>query len=68
MDNTTTGSVRVELWLEAIRDGNSTIEVTVQDSGTGMSDKRLGALFRDLEQVTSENRKMFEGTEIVMTT
>lgn len=63
MDNTTTGSVRVELWLEAIRDGNSTIEVTVQDSGTGMSDKRLGALFRDLEQVTSENRKMFEGTE-----
>jgi signal transduction histidine kinase len=66
MDNTTTGSVRVELWLEAIRDGNATIEVTVQDSGTGMSDKRLGALFRDLEQVTSE--KSLRAQKIVMTT
>lgn len=32
----------------------ATIEIVIEDTGAGMTDKRLDALFRDLEQVTSD--------------
>ena len=63
IDNTETGRVHVELCLEGVMDDKATIEVLVQDSGTGMSSKHLDALFKDLEQVTSEEVELSEGTE-----
>lgn len=55
MQHTIVGSVHVELSL-AERDGNQVaIDIAVQDTGTGMSDERLDALFRDLEQVSTDD-------------
>lgn len=55
MQHTIVGSVHVELSL-AVRDGNQVaIDIVVQDTGTGMSDERLDALFRDLEQVSTDD-------------
>ena len=55
MQHTIVGSVHVELSL-AERDGNQVaIDIVVQDTGTGMSDERLDALFRDLEQVSTDD-------------
>lgn len=64
IDNTTTGWVRVEAWLEELLDSRATIEVSVEDTGAGISNKRLDALFRDLEQVSTEGRELFGGMEI----
>jgi hypothetical protein len=63
IDNTTAGWVRVEVWLEGALDGRATIEVSVEDTGTGMSNKKLDALFGDLEQVSTEGGELFGGTE-----
>ena len=52
--NTSSGWVRVEVWLAGVIGDKFTIEVTVEDSGAGMSEKKVDALFRDLEQATSE--------------
>ena len=59
IDNTSSGLVSVELWLAGVMDDKSTIEVTVRDSGVGLSEKQVDALFRDLEQVTSEESTLF---------
>ena len=53
MQHTSSGSVTVELWL-AERDGRRVaIDIVVEDTGTGMSNQKLDALFRDLEQVST---------------
>jgi light-regulated signal transduction histidine kinase (bacteriophytochrome) len=53
MQHTTNGSVIVELWL-AERDGRHVaIDIVVEDTGSGMSNQKLDALFRDLEQVST---------------
>ena len=55
MQHTIVGSVHVELSL-AEKDGNQVaIDIGVQDTGAGMSDERLDALFRDLEQVSTDD-------------
>jgi signal transduction histidine kinase len=36
VQNTSTGWVRVELWLQGVLDGKATIEIVVQDTGAGM--------------------------------
>jgi CheY-like chemotaxis protein len=54
MQHTTTGSVRIETYLQDIMDNKATIEVVIQDTGVGMSDEKLDALFRDLEQLTTD--------------
>jgi len=46
--------VRVEMWTQDIVEDRVTIEIVVQDSGCGMSNEQLDALFRDLEQVTTD--------------
>jgi CheY-like chemotaxis protein len=62
--NTTSGWVRVELWLEGVTDNMAIVEVAVQDSGTGMSNKQLDALFRDLEQVSTDEDELFRDADI----
>lgn len=53
MQHTSVGSVTVELWL-AERDGRRiAIDIVVEDTGIGMSNQKLDALFRDLEQVST---------------
>lgn len=42
------------MYLQDLTDGKVTIEIVVQDSGIGMSNEKLDALFRDLEQVTTD--------------
>ena len=54
IQNTTSGAVKVELWLADRVDGHVEIDIVVQDTGDGMSPTELDALFRDLEQVQSE--------------
>ena len=63
MQHTTSGSVRVELWLQSIVDNRATVEIVIQDTGVGMSNEKLDALFRDLEQVTSDGDSMFGESE-----
>ncbi|KID92815.1 ATPase-like, ATP-binding domain protein [Metarhizium guizhouense ARSEF 977] len=48
------GSVTVEMFVSEIRDGMALVDFVVADSGIGMNPRQLDALFRDLEQVSSE--------------
>jgi hypothetical protein len=61
---TTSGWVRVELWLERVVGDKAIVEVVVQDSGAGMSNKQLDALFRDLEQVSTDEDELFRHRDI----
>ncbi|KAG0651252.1 Cyanobacterial phytochrome B [Hyphodiscus hymeniophilus] len=63
MQNTSSGWIRIELWSRELLDNKATIEIVVQDSGAGMSNEKLDALFRDLEQVTSDVDGFFDSTE-----
>ncbi len=54
IQHTNSGWVRVEVWPQEILEGRATIEIVVQDTGVGMSNDKLDALFRDLEQVTTD--------------
>ena len=51
---TTEGSVKVEMYLTSREGMRCEIEVCVSDTGMGMSSKKLDQLFRELEQVQSE--------------
>lgn len=48
------GFVKVEALVSAVMDGQVNVEFVVADSGAGMSSQQLDALFRDLEQVSTE--------------
>ena len=48
------GSVKVEMYLTSREGMRCEIEVCVSDTGVGMSSKKLDQLFRELEQVQSE--------------
>ncbi|KAG8532833.1 uncharacterized protein KY384_002711 [Bacidia gigantensis] len=52
---TTKGSIRVEMWLVNKADNRVEVDVVVQDTGCGMSTSRLDSLFRELEQVQTED-------------
>ncbi|KAK0628805.1 hypothetical protein B0T17DRAFT_167415 [Bombardia bombarda] len=54
VQNTVKGFVRVELYVAEVQDNRVRIEIVVQDSGKGMSNKQLDDLFRDLEQVSTD--------------
>ncbi|TKA79270.1 hypothetical protein B0A49_03687 [Cryomyces minteri] len=62
IQNTIQGLVKVEMFLASRVDAHVEIEIVVQDTGVGMSSKKLDALFRDLEQVTSESDTILEGS------
>ncbi|KAK3492806.1 uncharacterized protein B0T23DRAFT_317072 [Neurospora hispaniola] len=52
--HTSEGSVRVELYVAEVQDNRARIDIVVQDSGQGMSNAQLDALFRELEQVDTD--------------
>jgi light-regulated signal transduction histidine kinase (bacteriophytochrome) len=55
IQNTTEGGVSVNMCV-ASRDGDKVeIEICVSDTGAGMDSRKLDALFRELEQVQSDN-------------
>ncbi|MCJ1354194.1 MAG: Light-sensor Protein kinase [Icmadophila ericetorum] len=60
IQHTTHGAVKVELWLTESEEGRAEIEIVVQDTGVGMSSQKLDALFRELEQVQSENEESLQ--------
>jgi light-regulated signal transduction histidine kinase (bacteriophytochrome)/CheY-like chemotaxis protein len=53
--HTIVGAVNVEAYVASRNGSRVHIEVIVQDTGAGMSAKKLDALFRDLEQVQSDS-------------
>ena len=54
IQHTTTGGVKVELWLLEQHEDRAEVEIAIQDTGVGMSANQLDALFRELEQVQYE--------------
>jgi light-regulated signal transduction histidine kinase (bacteriophytochrome) len=62
IQHTEKGSVSVEMWLAEKKDNHVEIDIVVQDTGAGMSPKKLDALFRGLEQVHSESDEMLQET------
>lgn len=54
IQNTTEGSVKVEMYVASRADHHAEIEVSISDTGSGMNASKLDALFRELEQVQSE--------------
>ncbi|KAF2453783.1 GAF domain-like protein [Lineolata rhizophorae] len=62
IQNTTTGNIRVEMYLMDHVDSHVEVEVAVEDSGAGMSLRKLDALFRELEQAQSESSLLLEET------
>lgn len=63
IQHTNSGWVRVEIWLQEILEDRVTIEIVVQDTGAGMSNEKLDALFRDLEQVTTDGDEFLGDSE-----
>lgn len=54
VSHTESGGIQVELWLSASFEDRCEIEIAVQDTGSGMSSRKLDALFRELEQVQTD--------------
>jgi signal transduction histidine kinase len=63
MQHTTDGSVCVELSVAEQINRCVIIEIVVEDTGCGMSNKKLDALFRDLEQVSTDTERDFFNEE-----
>jgi light-regulated signal transduction histidine kinase (bacteriophytochrome) len=64
VQHTDQGWIHVEIWGQDVSDGRANVEIIVQDSGAGMSNEKLDALFRDLEQVsTAELDISLDGSE-----
>lgn len=57
IQHTTTGKVSVEAWIvpDQSTDGRVEVEIAVEDTGAGMSQIKVDALFRELEEVSYEN-------------
>ncbi|KAI1175189.1 hsp90-like protein [Nemania sp. FL0916] len=53
VQNTITGSVKVECFVIEVLESQVRVEITVHDTGCGMSNEQLDYLFQDLEQVSS---------------
>ncbi|OBS23727.1 hypothetical protein FPOA_04275 [Fusarium poae] len=49
------GHVKVDVFVSEIRDQQAVVDFVIEDSGIGMSAGQLDTLFRDLEQVSSED-------------
>ncbi|KAH8729438.1 hypothetical protein BGZ61DRAFT_491788 [Ilyonectria robusta] len=53
--HTEIGHVKVEVFVSEVSDRVAVVDFVVEDTGTGMSDRQLDVLFRDLEQVSTED-------------
>lgn len=49
--NTNMGGVKVEVWAPEALDDRCQVEIVIQDTGVGISPKRLDMLFQEFEQV-----------------
>ena len=58
--NTTVGAVRVELWLVEKTEDRAIIEISVHDTGCGISTKKLDAIFNELEEIQTESDEDLE--------
>lgn len=54
VEHTTEGFVRVECYTSWTEGQKARVEILVEDTGRGMSNAKLDALFRDLEQVSTD--------------
>ena len=55
IQHTTSGAVKIELWLANGSENHAEVDIVVHDTGVGMSPKKLDQLFNELEQVQSES-------------
>ena len=55
IQHTSSGAVRIEMWLANRTESRVEVDVMVQDTGCGMSLEKLDALFRELEEVQTED-------------
>ncbi|KAI0969528.1 hsp90-like protein [Xylaria arbuscula] len=53
VQNTDSGSVKVECFVVEVLESRVRVEIAVHDTGCGMSDDQLDNIFQDLEQVSS---------------
>ncbi len=60
IQNTSQGGVEVDMYLVSGEECRCELEVTVTDTGAGMSAQKLDQLFRELEQVQSEAEATIE--------
>ena len=60
IQNTSQGGIKIEMYPAACFEERVDVEVSVSDTGAGMSSKRLDSLFRELEQVQSELTDMLD--------
>ncbi|UKZ49960.1 hypothetical protein TrVGV298_004215 [Trichoderma virens] len=57
--HTTSGYVNVDIFVADVReDGKVVVEIVVEDSGSGMTPLQMDGLFRDLEQVGTEELEL----------
>lgn len=54
VQHTTDGSVTIELYSAEVQGNRVRVEIVVQDTGRGMKARQLDAMFRDLEQVSTD--------------
>ncbi|EME89523.1 histidine kinase A [Pseudocercospora fijiensis CIRAD86] len=58
IQNTNDGGVKVDMYLTSRSESHADVEISIADTGVGMSTKKLDALFRELEQVQTESEGM----------
>lgn len=58
IQNTSSGSVKVDMSVASREENRVEVEISVTDTGIGMTSKKLDALFRELEQVQTEQPGM----------
>ncbi|KAH8666279.1 putative cyanobacterial phytochrome B [Xylariales sp. PMI_506] len=58
VQHTTKGLVKVECFVTEVLGSRVKIEILIQDTGRGMSNEQVDALFRDLEQVSTDDDGM----------
>ncbi|OQN98410.1 hypothetical protein B0A48_15679 [Cryoendolithus antarcticus] len=58
IQNTSEGGVKVEMYLASRSETTADVEISVSDTGSGITAKKLDALFRELEQVQSEGEDL----------
>lgn len=66
IQHTNSGHVNVEIWRSPVQpdhQGTVDVEFAVNDTGAGMSPAAVDALFRDLEQVSSEEENYYHEQE-----
>lgn len=61
IQHTSSGAVTVEFWPSAVQPepGHVDVEIAVHDTGSGMSQSTVEALFRELEQVSGEDDNVY---------